>query len=93
MHIPRNTLFALLLVVGLAGGYWLGSSPQSPVNPNPPRPIARALGYALRCAARFGLWVAVAGERAPVQEDRQQLVRAPRVDADGHRVIDHAEGW
>ena len=88
-------LIVAALVVAVAAGFWLGSSPSSPVNPNPPRPVLTALARAVRTAARLGLWIAVAGEKPPAAqtEDRQQLVRAPRVDAEGHPVIDHREGW
>ena len=93
MRIDRPTLQAL--VVALALGWWLGHSPASPVGPPAPpdRPVLTALGKLARFAAKYGLWIALAAEKPPAPEDRQQLVRAPRVDSDGHRVIDHAEGW
>ena len=92
MLIDRRLIATVL--VALAAGWWLGSSPASPVNPNPPQPIRRAFAGVIRTAARLGLWIAVVGERpSPEPEQRQQLVRAPRVDADGHPVIDHREGW
>ena len=93
MKIDRPVLVALVLAVAL--GWWLGHSPASPVGPpaRPDRPVVKAVGRLARFAARWGLWMALAAETPPQPEDRQQLVRAPRVDADGHRVIDHAEGW
>ena len=93
MKIDRPVLVALVLAVVF--GWWLGHSPASPVGPPAPpdRPVLTAFARLTRTAARLGLWFALAGEQPPAPEDRQQLVRAPRVDADGHRVIDHAEGW
>jgi hypothetical protein len=81
-----------IVLVCLAAGWWLGSSPSSPINPTPQRPVLAAVGRLARIAARLGLWAALAAE-APPQADGRQLVNAPSVDADGHRVIDHAEGW
>ena len=81
-----------IVVVTLAIGWWLGSSPSSPINPTPQRPVLAAVGRLARIAARLGLWMAMAAEPAP-QLERQQIVRSPSVDADGNRVVDHGEGW
>ena len=86
----------LVVVVALALGWWLGSSPASPVRPEPvpDRPVVRALAKLTRTAARLGLWFALAGETPPPPEaDRQGIVHAKLVDAEGHPVIDHREGW
>jgi hypothetical protein len=80
-----------IVLVALAVGWWLGSSPSSPINPTPQRPVLQAVGRLARIAARLGLWAAMAAE-APPQADGRQLVHAPAVDADGHRVVDHGEG-
>ena len=90
MLIDRK-LVAIVLVT-LAAGWWLGSSPSSPINPTPQRPVLQAVGRLARIAARLGLWVAMAAEPAPLVE-RQQIVRSPPVDAEGHRVLNHGEGW
>ncbi len=92
MKLDRSTLQAL--VVALALGWWLGHSPASPVGPPAPpdRPVLTALGKLARFAAKYGLWIALAAEEPP-QPAPEQLVRSPRRDADGHQVIDHAEGW
>jgi hypothetical protein len=90
MLIDRK-LVAIVLVA-LAVGWWLGSSPSSPINPTPQRPVLQAVGRLARIAARLGLWAALAAEPSP-QADSRQLVHAPAVDADGHRVVDHGEGW
>lgn len=93
MTIHRSTVAALVL--GLLVGYWSATSPRSPVHPDPVpgRPVLSAFVRLTRTAARLGLWFALAGEQPPAEEPRQQLVKAPSVDADGHRIIDHAEGW
>jgi hypothetical protein len=90
MLIDRRTVSIVL--VALAFGWWLGSSPSSPINPTPQRPVLQAVGRLARIAARLGLWMAMAAEPAP-QADSRQLVHAPAVDAEGHRVVDHGEGW
>ena len=90
MLIDRK-LVAIVLVA-LAAGWWLGSSPASPINPTPQRPVLHALARLTRTAARLGLWMAFAAEPAPPVET-QQIVRSPAVDSEGHRVINHAEGW
>jgi hypothetical protein len=81
-----------IVLVCLAVGWWLGSSPSSPINPTPQRPVLQAVGRLARIAARLGLWAAMAAEPSP-QADGRQLVHAPAVDADGHRVVNHGEGW
>jgi len=90
MLIDRKLIAVVL--VALAAGWWLGSSPSSPINPTPQRPVFAAVGRLARIAARLGLWAALAAE-APPQADGRQLVHAPAVDADGHRVVNHGEGW
>jgi hypothetical protein len=90
MLIDRRTVATV--AVCLALGWWLGSSPSSPINPTPQRPVLAAVGRLARIAARLGLWMAMAAEPPP-QADGRQLVHAPAVDAEGHRVVDHGEGW
>ena len=90
MLIDRRTIATV--AVCLALGWWLGSSPSSPINPTPQRPVLAAVGRLARIAARLGLWMAMAAEPPP-QADGRQLVHAPAVDAEGHRVVDHGEGW
>ena len=80
-----------VIVVTLAAGWWLGSSPSSPINPTPQRPVLQAVGRLARIAARLGLWMAMAAEAPPVET--QQIVRGPSVDAEGHRILNHGEGW
>ena len=89
--ILDRKLIATVLVC-LAAGWWLGSSPASPINPTPQRPVLQAVGRLARIAARLGLWMAMAAEPATPSEP-QQIVRSPAVDAEGHRVLNHGEGW
>jgi len=93
LSLDRKILAPLLVAVVL--GWWLGSSNHSPLNPHPvpDRPVLTAFARITRMAARLGLWFALAAEKPPEPEQRQQLVKAPQVDADGHRIIDHGEGW
>ena len=93
MKIDRSAVVALVLAVAL--GWWLGHSPASPVGPPsvPDRPVVKAVGRLARFAARWGLWMALAAEKSPDPEQRQQLVHAPQVDAEGHPRVDHREGW
>lgn len=85
----RRLIAAVL--VALAAGWWLGSSPASPINPQPQRPVLHALARLTRTAARLGLWMAFAAEAPPEQRDPRIVQHA--YDAEGHRVVDHGEGW
>jgi hypothetical protein len=90
--MKNDTRDALLCVaIGIAIGWWLGSSPESPVNPNSQRPVLSAVGRLARTAARLGLWLAVSAEPPPQQQ--RQLVHSQAYDAEGHPVLDHREGW
>ena len=83
-----------IIVVCLAAGWWLGSSPSSPINPQPQRPVLLKLSRVAMFAARLGLRLALFAEPAPQSsQNPQQLVRGPAVDAEGHRVLNHGEGW
>ena len=88
--ILDRKLVAIVLVC-LAAGWWLGSSPASPINPQPQRPVLNALARLTRTAARLGLWMAFAAEPAPEQRDPRIVQHS--YDAEGHRVVDHGEGW
>jgi len=104
MTLDRKTV--AVVAICLALGWWLGSSPSSPINPTPQRPVLKAFARLTRTAARLGLWFALAGESGPdrpqtpgrpqsLQGDERQLVRAkpPVIGADGLEEIDHGEGW
>jgi hypothetical protein len=90
MLIDRRTI--AIVLVCLAAGWWLGSSPASPINPTPQRPVLQKLSRVAMFAARLGLRLALFAEPAPQQEP-QQIVRGPSVDAEGHRIVNHGEGW
>lgn len=89
--LDRRTLW--IVAICLALGWWLGSSPASPVNPSPQpdRPVLTAIARLARVAARWGLWAAMLAEQPPEQQE-QRIVRH-MYDSDGHPVVDHAEGW
>lgn len=101
MTLTVNRQTVTVVVVALALGWWLGSSPRSPVNPHPvpDRPILSAVARLTRTAARLGLWFAMAADPPPAakapqeREEPQQLVRATEIGADGHPRVDHARGW
>jgi hypothetical protein len=77
------------LVVGLVAvmlTWWAATSDYSPVKPEPQRPVLRFV----QRLARLGLWAMMFAEPPP--EQPQYVVHA-RVDEDGHRVINHGQGW
>ena len=83
MKVQRNVIMAG--VICLACGWWLASSPLSPVNPRPQRPV---LSFLAKVAKTF-MWVMLAAEPAP---DTHHLSHAS-LDADGHPVVSHGSGW
>ena len=83
----RNVVIAGL--VCLAIGWWLASSPASPIRPEPYRPDRPVLKLLARVAKTF-LWVMMVAERPPVEQ--ANIVHA-RIDADGHHVLNHGQGW
>jgi hypothetical protein len=56
------------------------------VKPEPSRPVLRLI----QRLARLGLWTMMFVEPAPPE---QAYVVHARVDADGHRVLNHGQGW
>lgn len=77
------------VVVGLVAvmlTWWAATSDYSPVKPEPSRPVLRLI----QRLARLGLWVAMFAEQPPAE---QAYVVHARVDSDGHRVINHGQGW
>jgi len=81
--MTRSTVLACVLCAGF--GWWLASSPASPVRPEPEpqRPVLKFLAR----IARIGLWVMLAGEQAP--QPIEQLVKAPPRDAEGNVILDN----
>jgi hypothetical protein len=77
------------VVVGLVAvmlTWWAATSDYSPVKPEPARPVLRFV----QRLARLGLWAMMFAEQPPAE--RAYVVHA-RVDADGHRVLNHGQGW
>ena len=77
----QKTILACVLCA--AAGWWLASSPASPVRPQPQRPVLSFLSR----IARLGLWVMLAGEQSP--QPIEQLVKDPARDADGNPILDN----
>lgn len=75
----------VVLVLGLAAGYWSGTSNA----PHRDRPVARWVAG----VARQLLWVAAFAERPPEQKTETRIVRATsHIGDDGFPVIDHGRG-
>jgi hypothetical protein len=87
----RRNVFAI--VVALALGYWLASSPSSPIPapaPTPSRPVVR---WIAKVAKNF-LWIALVAEKPPVEpQPDHQVARAARIGDDGYPIVDNAKGW
>jgi hypothetical protein len=81
---PRQ--LAIVCLMCMAAGYWLSSSPASPVNPTPApeRPVLRWLAK----AAKNLLWIALVVEPPP----KEQLVQQ-RIGDDGFPVLDHGRSF
>lgn len=77
---------SIAVIVSVACTWWAATSDMSPVKPQPERPVLRLLAR----IARAGLWF-MAFADAPPQE-ASYIVHA-RVDADGHKVLNHGQGW
>ena len=78
------------VVVGLVAvmlTWWAATSDYSPVKPAPERPVLRFLAR----IAKAGLWVMMFADPPPA--DSQRYVVHARVDSEGHRVLNHGQGW
>lgn len=80
---PRQLFLACALCI--AAGWWLSSSPSSPVNPTPPANDRPVLRFIAKAAKNF-LWIALLAEPAPKPE--RQMVQT-QIGDDGHPIIDH----
>jgi hypothetical protein len=77
------------VVVGLVAvmlTWWAATSDYSPMKPEPARPVLRLV----QRLARLGLWAMMFAEQPPAE---QRYVVHARVDENGHRVINHGQGW
>jgi hypothetical protein len=85
---PRLAVAACIVSMGL--GWWMASSPYSPVKPEKDRPVLRLLGK----AAKLGLWVMWFAEPTPkkAQED-PHLVHHLHIGDDGYQKIDHGRSF
>jgi hypothetical protein len=89
MNRKTLTTFAAALVVG----YWLASSPSSPI-PVPSRPTDRPVLRWIARAAKSFLWIALVAEQPPTeQQPDHHVARSARIGDDGYPIVDHARGW
>ena len=81
-------IVSIAVLVAAAVTWAAATSDYSPIKPKPEsgRPILRLI----QRLAKTGLWVMMFAEPPPAQE--AYVVHA-RVDADGHRVLNHGQGW
>lgn len=84
MTITRSHV--TLAIVCLLVGYWLASSPSSPVNPQPKRPVLAWISK----MARTALWISLLTEPPPPMDTRTHLAK---VDDAGQPLLDHGRGW
>lgn len=89
MNRLTNRQLVAVIIVSAATGWWLLNSNASPLAPEKPkdRPVLRFIAR----VAKFGLWIALAAEKAPEDAEQRQVVA--RFDENGHRVLNHEEGW
>lgn len=83
-----NKQLAILCLVCMTAGWWLSSSPASPINPQPvpDRPVLR---WIARAAKNF-LWIALIAEE-PAQQ-RECLVQQ-QIGDDGYPVLQHGRSF
>lgn len=79
-------LVSITVLVAAAVTWAAATSDYSPIKPEQDRPVLRFLAR----IAKTGLWVMMFAEPAPTD---QSYVVQSRVDSDGHRVINHGQGW
>ena len=75
-------------LVSAALAWWLATSPVSPINPSPQRPVLTAIAR----IAKAALWIMLVADKPP-SGDQHQHYALHAVDTDGHRVLDHSRGW
>ena len=86
--MDRRILTAV--VVALAVGYWLASSPASPIPAPRDRPVVRWIAS----AARSLLWFALLAEAPPEEpQPDHHVARAAAIGDDGYPIIHNGRGW
>jgi hypothetical protein len=80
---------ALICLACVVAGWWLSSSPSSPLVPAPQRerPVLRWIAK----AAKNMLWLALLAEPPPEAADTR--LGHARLGSDGQPLLDHARGW
>lgn len=74
-------------ILGVAVGWFAATSPLSPIKPERERPVLKLLAK----LARTGLWVMMFADPPP--KDSTHRIVHSRVDDEGHKVLNHSEGW
>ena len=86
MNNRELRIVSIAVLVAVAVTWAAATSEYSPIKPKADRPVLRLI----QRLARVGLWVMWAADPPPAQ---QHYVVHARVDADGHRVLNHGQGW
>ena len=79
-------LVSIAVLVAAAVTWAAATSDYSPIKPQQDRPVLRFLAR----LAKTGLWVMMFAEPPPAD---QAYVVQSRVDSEGHRVLNHGQGW
>jgi hypothetical protein len=79
-------IVSIAVLVAVAVTWAAATSDYSPLKPQQDRPVLRFLAR----VAKLGLWVMAVADPPPAQ---QHYVVHARVDSDGHRVLNHGQGW
>lgn len=80
------------VVVALVVGYWLASSPSSPIPA--PRPNDRPAVRWIAKVARSFLWVALLAEKPPAEpQPDHHVARQASIGEDGYPIIHNGRGW
>ena len=79
-------IVSIAVLVAAAVTWAAATSDYSPIKPQQDRPFLRLI----QRLARTGLWVMMFAEAPPAE---QAYVVHARTDADGHRVLNHGQGW
>jgi hypothetical protein len=87
-------IFFAATVLAATFGWWATHSDHSPFIPHEkPRPVLKFLSK----IAKFGLWFALAAEKAPLKEEHDPSQDAigsiVKYDEQGNRILNHEGGW
>ena len=86
MNNRELRIVSIAVLVAAAVTWAAATSDYSPIKPQQERPVLRFLAR----LAKTGLWVMMFAEPPPAKE---AYVVQSRVDSEGHRVLNHGQGW